>query len=141
MATKTYDPGKIVVSLAGNLLSGFADGSFVAAERRENAFNLVVGAGGEACRVRSRNKSGTVTLTLMGSAISNAILSALAAADELAGTGIGPLFIKDLGGTTILSAGNAWIEKIPNVEFGKELANREWVLACEALDMNIGGNI
>jgi hypothetical protein len=141
MAVKTYDPGKIVLTFAGNLIGGYADGTFVLAERREGAFGLVIGAGGEGCRIRSRNKSGSVTLTLMASSLANDILSAIAAADELAGTGVGPLFLKDLNGNTLVAAANAWIEKLPNVEFGKDLSTREWLIACEQLDVTVGGNL
>jgi hypothetical protein len=138
---KTYDPGRVVISFAGRLIGGYADGTFVAAERSEAAFGLVIGAGGEGCRVRSRNKSGKVTITLMASSLSNDVLSAIAAADELLGTGQGPLFIKDLNGTTLVAAASAWIEKMPNIEHGKELANREWVIACEAIELYAGGNV
>jgi len=140
MPTATYDPAKVVVSFGGNLIGGFADGTFVMAERSEDAFTVVVGSGGEGARVFSNNKSGTVTLTLMGSSSSNDILTSIAKVDELLKTGIGPLFIKDLGGTTLVSAQNSWIKKPASIEFGKELSNREWVLECENLDLSGGGN-
>jgi hypothetical protein len=140
MAIATYDPGKIVVSFAGRLITGFADGTFVNAERTEDAFALTIGARGEGARTRSRNQSGTVTLTLMQSSLSNDVLSAIASADALAGSGVGEMFIKDLNGTTLIAAGNAWIKKLPSVEMGKDLSNREWVFECEALAINVGGN-
>lgn len=141
MPTATYDPKAIAVSFAGKLISGFADGTMLTAERNDPIFSTVVGSAGEVARVRSRNQTGKIVLTLMQTSLSNAILTALAALDELSGLGQGPLLIKDLNGTTLLDAPNAWISKLPSVEFGKDLSNREWELACDVLNMNVGGNV
>lgn len=139
MATKTYDPAKVLVSFAGQVITGFAPDTFISAERNEDGFTLVVGAGGEATRSRSRNKSGTVTLTLMASSQSNDILSAVALADELSGTGVSPLFVKEFNGTTLVMAQNAWIKKLPTMERAKEAGTVEWVFECEAVDLLLGG--
>lgn len=137
---QTYDPGQIVVSFSGNLLTGLAE-TFVSAERSEDAWSLAVGADGKATRVRNRNQSGEVTITLQASSPANDILTALAKADELSGIGVAPLFIKDLRGTTLVSGPRAWIKKMPSVEFGKELSDREWVFGCDPLDINAGGSL
>lgn len=139
MATKTYDPAKVLVSFAGQLITGIAPDTFISAERNEDGFTLVVGAGGEATRSQSRNRSGTVTLTLMASSQANDILSAQAAADELAGTGVAALFIKELNGTTRAMAASAWIKKLPTVERAREAGTVEWTFECEALDLTVGG--
>jgi hypothetical protein len=138
MATKTYDPGKVIVTFKGQLISGFADGTFISAERAGDAFTKTVGSGGEVARSRNRDKSGTVTLTLMETASGNAILAAFANQDELLGTGQGVLFIKDLSGNELIS-GNAWIQKRPTMEKGKEVSNREWTFAVESLELFEGG--
>ena len=138
--TKTYDPGEVRVIVGGNIIGGFADGTMITIERSENAFSLVIGADGQGCRVRSRNKSGKITLTLMQSSLSNNVLSTIAQADELTGEGVVPLLIEDGNGTTIVAVENCWIEKMASAEFSKDLGNREWPLACEQIDMFVGGN-
>ncbi len=137
--TPTYDPDKVVVSFMGNILTHFADGTFVTLERNEDAFTLMVGADGETARARNQNRSGTLTLTLMQTSPSNDILAALAAADELDGLGVGPLLVKDLQGSTLALAQNAWIKKIATAEFGKELGSREWVFEMDSLQLFNGG--
>jgi hypothetical protein len=137
---RTYDPLKIVCVFAGILIKGYADGTFLQAERDEDAFSLVIGAGGEGTRVRNRNRAGKVTFTLKASDPTNDALTAVQKADELLGTGVAPLLVKDLGGTTLISSANSFIAKPPAVEFGKELGTREWVIVCEALDIQAGGN-
>lgn len=138
---KNYDPAKVILTLQGNRLLGFMDGTFISAERTEDAFSLAVGAGGDVTRVRSQDKSGTVTLTLQAASPSNDVLSALAATDELTGLGYGSLIVKDLNGTTLLSASNAWVRKLPVTEFADEASGREWMIDCAELEMFVGGAV
>jgi hypothetical protein len=137
----TYDPAQIICSFLGNILIGFADGTFVKAERAEDQFMLKVGAGGESARARNRNRSGTIAFTLLATSPSNDILSAAATADELAGTGVGTVQVKDLNGLSLALAATAWVKKKPSVEFGKEVGTREWVLETNNLDIFVGGQL
>lgn len=134
---RTWDPGKVTSVFAGAIITGFSDGSMVKASRNVDTFTLVKGADGEGCRIRSRDKSGRVTFSLMQSSASNDILSAIAELDESTGAGIGPLLIKDLNGTLVVAAQAAWIVKPADWEAAKTLSDREWVL--EANDLFIAG--
>ena len=127
MSTKTYAPKHVQVIVFGNILSGFAPGTYINAEREVDAFAKEVGADGEVARVQSANKSGEITLTLMQTSDSNNILSNLAVADELNRSSIGPIIIKDSLGTTVLFSGEGWIRKLPAVEMSDELTPREWI--------------
>lgn len=139
--TRTYDPALVNVSFSGLPLTGFAPDSFLKVSRNEDGFALTVGAGGEAARSQSRNRSGEVTITLMATSQANDLLSAIANADELAGTGVGTLFIKELNGTTLVMAESAWVKKMPDMERGKEITEVEWVFTCADLSMFLGGLI
>lgn len=136
---KTYDPAKVLFSFGGQLITGYAPDTFLRVERNEDGFSLVVGPGGEGARAKNNNKSGTITLTLMATSQANDLLSAIAAADDLAGTGAAPAFLKELNGTTLASAQNAWVKKLPTIERGAEVSTVEWVIECEALEMYLGG--
>lgn len=136
---KNYDPGKVVVTFNGHLLVGFNDGTFVSAERAENAFSMAVGATGDVTRVRNRNRSGSVSVTLQAASPSNDVLTTMALLDEEFGTGAGVLSVKDLNGTTLLFAESAWIRKIPNVDFAADASAREWAFDCADLRMEVGG--
>jgi hypothetical protein len=141
MGIRTYDPGRVIVSFLGINITGYAKGTFIKAERNEDTYSLMVGAGGETARSRSRNRSGKVTITLMSSSPTNDYLSAAAAADEVAGTGVGPLQIKDLNGTSLVHGANGWIVKPAPLEEGEEITNREWVIEVDELDMLVGSNL
>ncbi len=141
-AMKQYDPAKVIVIVGPIMVSGFADGTFISAEKNVDTFSLVVGAGGEATRVRSQNNSGKVTLTLLQTSETNALLAAMHEADRLlpAGAGVVPILIKDVFGTTVVGATKAWISKPPKVEFGKDTGTREWTIESNDIEIFAGGN-
>jgi Protein of unknown function (DUF3277) len=135
-----YDPKNVSVIVGGKIMSGFADGTFILAERNEQAFNLKVGVDGEGTRAKSNNLSGKVTITLMQSSSSNDVLSEYAIADQTANAGAVPIEIRDNQGTTVVAALTGWVQKFANMEDAKEVSTRVWVLETDELDMFIGGN-
>lgn len=140
-STKTYDPGLVVVQFGPFLITGYADGTFVKASRNEDSFKVYVGADGTPARARSRNKSGTVEVTLAQTSPSNDAFATALAADELLGAGVYPLMVKDLNGTTLVAAAEAWVTKAADVEEGKEVGNRAWKLETGSLITWPGGNL
>jgi len=128
MAIQTYSPGDVAVSIGGNLIAGFADGTFVAIEREVDAMTKVVGADGEVSRTQSANYSGMLTLTLKQTSDSNRVLGAYLLDDEADGSGVFDVLVTDnLDNKTFSSEG--WIQKGPNEEYSSELTNREWTIA------------
>lgn len=127
MPIETYSPGDTVLTVNGNIISGYADGTFITAEREVDAYTKVVGADGEVSRTKSANRSGRVTLTLKQTSASNAVLMAIAADDELLDAGVIDVYLKDNLGYTIFG-GEGWIVKQPNFELGSDEANREWMI-------------
>jgi hypothetical protein len=140
MAAKTYDPSQVAIIVGGFQITGFADGSFLTVARNTDAFALYIGTDGEGTRAKSNNKSGRITLTLAQSSDSNAILSGIAAADELSNSGIVPVLIKDNSGNSLYAAETAWIVKAPDSEFGREVGAREWIIETDNLAVFVGGN-
>ena len=137
---KTYDPASVVISIGGVPMGGFSEGTFLTVERNEDAFTEVVGADGETTRSKSNNKSGIMTLTLKQSSASNDVLSGFLIADELNGSGVVPVLIEDLEGTTLIASAKSYVKKIAGPEFAKEASDREWVIAGAAIEMFVGGN-
>jgi len=140
MAVRTFDPKSVIVSIGGVPLSGFADGTFLTIDRDENAFTKVTGADGTSTRVKSNNRSGSMTLTLKQSSPSNDILSGFAALDEISNSGVVPILIKDLSGNSLYFSATGWIQKYPTSEFSKDISNRAWVLDLVDVDIFVGSN-
>jgi hypothetical protein len=140
MNPKLYDPAQIIMTFLGVPIVGYADGTFVAVARADDAFTMQVGASGEVTRSRSQNKAGSITFTLMQASASNDVLSEAAAQDEVSGLGTGPVFIRDNLGRTVLNAPYGWVRKMPDTEFAKTAGSRVWVLDCSLITMHVGGN-
>lgn len=119
-APAIYDPAKLHSSFKGIIFSGFGEGSFCKVSRAEEGWFTKVSADGKIARTRNANKLGRVEYTFLRTSQVNALLSAFLAAAESGGDDGGPLFIKDLLGTSMYEMPFAWIEKAPDVEFGKE---------------------
>lgn len=137
---KLYDPAQIIMTFLGVPIVGYADGTFVAVERADDAFTMQVGSSGEVARSRSQNRSGSITFTLMQTSASNDVLSEAAAQDEATGLGTGPAFIRDNLGRTVVNAPYAWVRKLPTLEFAKAAGSRVWVLDCSIITAQVGGN-
>lgn len=141
MTVATYQPDLVTVAFNGVPITGFASGAFVTAARNNDSWSITVGSGSDATRAKSGDKSGRVTITLLDSSASNAVLSAFAAQDEQTGTVVGALLVKDLSGADVVTAGTAWIVKPPDLEKSNESSNREWVFETDVLEIVAGGNV
>ena len=130
---KTYDPTKVIVTFGGFIISGFGEGSMIKADRKEDAYKVTVGAQGDVVRSKSANHTGDVTIALLETSASNGIFSTFMLADENTDTGIVPLLIKDLNGTALVSASEAWISKAPSLDFDKGQKDRAWKIECSDL--------
>lgn len=134
-----YDPGQHFINFANIRITGFADGTYLTVERMTEAYTSVSGASGEVARIRSRDKRGSIKFSLMATSSDNDRLSAVAAKDELDGTGVGVLSMTDGNGTTVVTGSNTWIKKYPSLELSKDMPNRDWELECENLEILVGG--
>lgn len=140
---KIYDANEVTVIVANvPIESGFADGEFVTIEQASADFETVVGTDGEVTRSKTNDRRATITVKLMQSSDSNAVLSALNNLDreEGNGAGVGPLLIRDKQGTSLYTAAKSWIKQPPNVSFDKTATSREWVFECADLKRLDGGN-
>ena len=141
MGVKTYNLGAVDVIFAGIPFEGFADGTVITVARNNPMSSDLVGGDGEGARAMSNDRSGSVTVVLMQTSATNLALSAIAKADEdSGGQGVFPLMVKDGSGLSVAQAETAWLEKIADAEYGRELTNRTWVIKTDNLDSVIGGN-
>lgn len=140
MGVKTYNPADVTVIVAGVPVGGFADGTFITAARDNPSYTNGSGADGEGWRAKSNDRTGTITMTLLQTSLSNDALSALSALDEASGDGVGPFLLKDNSGRTLIAAETCWLEKPADSEFAREVTNREWVVKTDNMNTFIGGN-
>lgn len=135
MAVSTWDFSKLVVTWANVTITGFAENVTIDPDGADDTVKKTVGSDGrETVFVYMNDRWGSITLSLMASAKSNTVLSALHAAKTIA-----PLQIKDLNGSTVLQAAAAVIRKRTQTVFGKELTPRDWIIDYADGDLVIGG--
>jgi len=138
---RTYDPKKVVVTWGAIIFSGFADGTFVQVARNGDVFEKRRGSDGSVDRINKNADDYSVTLTLMQTSITNDLLSSAMIADQLSNLGVFPLVVKDLRGTTLFFAAQAWIAKDPDDEHTDSLGNREWKIDTGIATKFTGGNL
>lgn len=140
--TGSYDPQKMICSIAGVTLSGFSDGDSIIARRSEDMSFMRVGIDGSVGRARNANKTGEFEFRLLQTSAVNAQLSALFAIDNLSQDGAidVPISIIDLSGASLCTATAAWLKSIPEGVFGKEVGERIWVFSAADLIIFHGGN-
>lgn len=137
----TYDPLAIIAVFKGVTINGYADGTFVKVERSEDTWSDQIGCDGEHTRIRSRNRSGMITFTLVAGSPVNQLLAAIALADEQFGSGVGPITVKDANGLDLHTGESAWIVKPADAEYKKEAGDREWRIRVKDLQTNSGGSV
>lgn len=137
--TKTYAAEDISVIVNGIRISGLSGG--VKIKRSADAFTKKVGVDGSVARAKNPDRSGEIEIPLLGTSASNDFLSALALNDEVSGVGYCQIQIKDLRGTTTIVSGQAWVKKLPDLEFGAEVPEKRWLFECSQITGTIGGNI
>lgn len=126
---KTYDPKKVTIVMGPYIITGYAEDTFVNIESNGDGITAVVGCDQEIVRsIAPDSILRTITLTLLQSSSSNDDLTALLNMDNQLGAGIVPLAIKDLTGTTLMLADQAWVAKKPNVQRGKTAGSVEWTI-------------
>lgn len=136
----TYDPKDIILTVAGAIITGYAQDTFVAVDRESNQVEDEVGAEGDVARRITNDKRGSITVTILQTSPANLILSGLARVDELSGDGIFPVIVKDNRGNDLHVAPNSWIQKMPNTVYRAGIEAREWVIRTSNLQMIVGGS-
>lgn len=137
---KDYRPGDVSLIFNGQIISGFAEGTFITVERDEDAYTYQASTSGGGTRTKNANKAGKITVVLQKSSPSNQVFSDAAKADEESNSGVSPVLVRDNSGKDVSKSESAYVSKIASAEEAKELPNRTWVLQCENLEMNLGGN-
>ncbi len=139
MGTKAYDPAQIIATLAGVEIKGFAPGAKLTATFPE-LYNKVVGLDGEVARGKTNNKTCQLKFSLLQTSLSNDVMMGLFEADD--GTPAGllvPFFLKNINGTTLITAPSAWITQLPEVSYAAEVGVCEWTVDCGETIAFIGG--
>jgi len=115
-------------------IEGFADGDDVVTIELDNdQFAKIVGAKGDVTRTQTTDNSCTITIKLLQTSKSNAVLMALYNTDRETGAGVLPLIINDKETGESHVVNNAWIMKAPNIVRGGNPNTMDWIFQGDFL--------
>lgn len=139
-----FDNLNVSVTFAGiSLEDGRSEDEFLSVEYQNDAFTDELGADGLVIRNATHDDRVDIDVTLKGSSLEHAKLSAIHNADRLSknGAGVSTLVIRDAAGTTLLATSQAWVVKAPAMTFGTARGDMTWSLrAVVGPDAIFGGN-
>lgn len=139
----TWDASQFNVILGVLPVTGLSDGDSVVARRNEALYVSRAGMKGAVARARNTDKRGEIELHILQTSAANAAISAMSNLDSLTvdGKAVFPITLVDLSGTTVISAGQAWLKQIGDVTFSTNaVAERVYTFECADLKMVLGGN-
>ena len=137
----TYNPKKNIIIYGAKQLTGFAEDDMITIKPLGDGMQIFSGADGEVGRSIDPNRTYEVTVSLATSSKSNDYLSACFNKDRKTGRNMLPLIIKDLSGSTLFFAKQAWIKNFPESKRGRKISNQDWTFNTGQVDDPIiGGN-
>lgn len=137
----TYNPKKNIIIYGAKQLTGFAEDDMITIKPLGDGMQIFSGVDGEVGRSIDPNSTYEVTVSLATSSKSNDYLSNCFNKDRKTGNNMLPLIIKDLSGSTLFFAKQAWIKNFPESKRGRKISNQDWTFNTGQVDDPIiGGN-
>jgi hypothetical protein len=124
----TYDPKKVILTLGGVPIGGYADGTFVQVDPNSETWTRKVGADGEVSRSLSNDNTHTIQITLKQMSLSNAYLRTVHNADKFTGLGMLPFSFTDLSSGESHFWPQAWVTTDPSLGRAKEETEMQWTI-------------
>lgn len=127
--TLVYDPKKVSVTIGGQTVFGYAEGSLISIDKADNVTSTVEGCDGNDTTISvSPKRGGTATLTLQHTSPFNKFLYAWAEAyarDPSSATVLMPFQIDDPASVQINTI--CWLEQVPSFGLAAETSELSWV--------------
>jgi UTP-glucose-1-phosphate uridylyltransferase len=121
---RTYDASNVTVTVKGQFITGFAEGSFVECEKDETNFDVKVSAQGDVSVAKRNNTLGTITITLSQTSPSVNFLDSLANSGEIFPVSV----ISNNEVKEKVYGTKAMVEKPANKTFSDEVEDREYTI-------------
>ena len=140
MSLRQFDPNDFLMLYGGHRIDEMA-ANFFQVNVSEPRYRIVEGVDGDAARVRSLYRGGTITITLMQSAISNEFMSIISLLDEATGLLSLPFLAKEKGRDgVVVFAASTFITKMPDITMSNGFNDRQWVLQSDNIIQFVGGH-
>lgn len=138
MDVYTYDPSQVEFQVSGYKVIGW---DTITIKRNSPSFRLIKGINGKHTRVQDYDTGATITVGIMQTSPSNEVMSYVHSQDIIEGTGRLQILLKDLGGESVFSSQEAFIDTFPETRFTDNIPFNTWTFVCQSTeDYIVGGN-
>ncbi len=137
-----FDLGDVIVTWGSFMIDGAGDGNFIAVKYDNPLASEHEGGQGDVTILLNKSKKGTATIVLGQASPSNNVFAAAVAAQRGGGGLIvRPLTVTHKKGTSRAFARTAYVREAPELGFGMDHNNREWIIGLADLDLFVGENV
>lgn len=138
MTTRTYRPEDVKLLIGTYRVTGWTE---ISIAQNAKSFRHESGLRGKTTRVRNRDKSGVVTISMLQTSPDNDLFSQIVSQDEVSQTGRFSLTLTDLSGQSSIILQYGYLEGYPNMGFSSEGQTREWIFNYQdVVEYSVGGN-
>ncbi len=124
-----YDPSNITLSLGGWEPYGFASDTKIVVSKSNDIINPYGGTDGDVSLALSRNRMGTMTISLQRTSEANEVLSTYAQTMYSTRQVAFPVYLEDPRGYYISTIG--WIQSQPDDTMGDTITTNDWVIGLK----------
>ncbi len=124
-----YDPSNITLSLGGWEPYGFASDTKIVISKSNDIINPYGGTDGDVSLALSRNRMGTMTISLQRTSGANEVLSTYAQTMYSTRQVAFPVYLEDPRGYYISTIG--WIQSQPDDTMGDTITTNDWVIGLK----------
>ena len=124
-----YDPSQVILSLGGWEPWGFAADTKIVISKTNDIINPYSGTDGDVSLALSRNRLGTLTMSLQRTSPANEVLSAYAQTMYSTRQVAFPVYLEDPRGYYITTIG--WIQSQPDDTIGETIQENQWVIGLK----------
>jgi hypothetical protein len=129
----TINPSLDILTIAGHVVTGYADDTKITIERDNDIMNKLVGVNGQYSLAQNLDKTGTMTIRLQETSPSNEFFWAALTAMNLGEVkGVFPFTSVRNGAASSLKGGVCWLQGQPSMDQGSNVAVYEWVFGVDS---------
>lgn len=136
MDVKSYVPSNLVLLICGYQVEGWTK---IVITKNSPTFVQVRGIRGKNTRVRIKDSSAKISITVPQTEGVNDVLSAIAEADLKYGTGRLEIMMRDITSDTIFTTATGYLTMIPAISYEASLGSNTWEISCEQSNLSLAG--
>lgn len=131
----------VICTWGSLIIDGAGDGNMIVVKYDNPLVAEHEGGQGDVTVLLNRSKKGTATITLGQASPANNYFAAAVLAQKNGSLVRKPLTVVHTKGTSKAFARTAYVREAPEMGFGMDHNNREWVLGLADLELFIGGGV